>query len=318
MAGSNGSTAGTGYFDAEGRWITTQYDPHAAPGSNTRGADGAGGFGSTAESDLGMAPKPVSGADIPNYLANKAAAEQLAAEAFGWRPTASAVHAAPVTIDRSAENATNAMQMAQLARMQQAALGNGPSVANALGQSGYDATLKAQMAAGKGGGALGLRGVVGAGGAMHGDNAAKFAAMRAGEQQSGYGALAGAAFGTRGASLAGDIDQAKLSQQLAMTNAGADQAVALANQRAQMQAFGNQLGAAQTYGNLVQDAFGADVGYRDFLNKHSMLEQSKRDRKNQQTAAQVGQGISTASSVATLGMGSAGKSDPNAVKTGAK
>jgi hypothetical protein len=280
-----------GYYNEAGKWVETQYDPHAAPGSNPRPARGEGGLGSNAESDTNYALEQNKQAklapafhpleSVQNNKMNAEEARLLYQAAMGWKPTATATHAAAPTINRSAEGESKAMQMAMLARIAEGARGGGPSVSNALHQGATDDAMRAQMAAGKGGGALANRAVMGAGAGMHSDNAAKFGAMRAGEQQNAWGSLANAAFGARGADLTGDVDQARLNMQAAMANAGADQAVSFANQRGSLQALQNQTGAASLYGGVSQDQFNAELGFDQMRNAKYRHEAEKRRREEQ-------------------------------------
>jgi hypothetical protein len=288
----------SGYWDDSGKWV------------NGKEPDG---FAMGTPYDN----QPNNPAVMPNNQWNKTEAKQLADAAFAWKPTATATHYEAPSMTVS--GVPRSMQEEMLARIANRAGGGGPSVSAALAQEGTDAALRAQMAAGRGGGALANRAVLGAGAQMHGDNTMKYAAGATGEQQAAYNAMVGAAAGVRGHDIAYDVERAKLAQQAAMANAGADQAVALANQRAQMQAHQNQLGAAGTYGSLVQDAFGADLGYRDHLNKITAWEQAKRDAANKRTAAMAGQGIDTFAKVLSLGMVNAGQANSaNATPTGGK
>lgn len=287
-----------GHYDDNGKWVNGTAPEGFAFGTPYDNAQG-------------------NPAVMPNNNYNQLEAKRLAADAFNWKPTATATHYAAPGV--ATDGAPAAYQQEMLARLADRARGGGPTVSGALAQEGTDSILRQQMAAGHAGGALGNRAVMGAGASMHGDNTMKYAAGAAGEQQAGYNALAGAAFNARGADLTSDQANNSLKMNAALTNGGADQAIALANERAKQQALQNQLGAAQTYGSLVQDAFGADLGYRDYLNKMSAWEQQKRDAANKRTAAMAGQGIDTFAKVLTFGMGSAGGSSAAAnTPTGGK
>jgi hypothetical protein len=316
MPGSNGAIGGPGHFDENGKWVQDQYDHNTAPGQGSSPARGEGGLGSTAYSDYAYAMKqngqtpasqPHQLLTIPNSDYNQAAAKRLYDEAYGANIGITATHAAAPTINRAESDAVKAQQMEMLERIAAASRGGGPSVANAMQQGAMDSAMRAQLAAGRGGGSLANRAVMGAGAGMHADNAAKFGAMRAGEQQNAWGSLANAAFGVRGADLSGDVDQARLNMQAAMANAGADQSVSLANQRAQQQQNQNILGAAGLNASLYQDAFGADLGYRRHLTEGERLARERRDRANARDQAIAAQGVGTLTNLMTVGMMNTGK-----------
>lgn len=252
---------------------------------------------------------------IPNSSANKESARLLADAAFGYKPTATAATTGPVTIDRTDSDAARAQQYAALNRLQMQAKGGGPSVANAMTLAGKDAGIRQVMAA-RAPGALGVRAGLGASSALGGQNAMTGAGMASQEQQGAWGALGSAAHGVRSADIGANVDQAKLLQQIAMANAGNEQAVALGNQQSGLQGLLGQIAAAQQYGGLVQDDYMADFGYRDYLAEGGRLARERRDRENAHDQAVAAQGVGTGMSLITMGAGGTGGYKPPAAKGG--
>lgn len=292
MAGSNGSTASTGYFNERGEWVTTQYD-HSGATPNVSPARGEGGLGSTSESDVNyalgqnkQAPiQPKEKPFLPNYESNLEEARKLALAAQGWKPTATAGVAGPSAISKAETDPMRAQQYAQLARFADQANGGGPSAAAPLTREAMDAAMRAQMGARATGG-LGMRAAIGANAMGGGGAAMQGAAMRAGEQQSAWGALNSAAYGVRGSDIGAATDQAKLDQQIAMANAGMGQSVSLGNQQASLAGLGNQIASAQQYGDVVNQGVGAKLDWKKYELDGAQLareraQQSKSDDDKQ-------------------------------------
>lgn len=290
-----------GHWGPDGKWVNAPQSGSGAWSGNTTAEQHGAGFGDNPV-DASRKNHPLG--SLPNYDTNLEEARKLALASQGWKPTATAAHAGPVTIDRSYTDPTRADQLAQLARLQQQAQGGGPSVANPLTRAAMDQALKGAMATPRTTGGLGLRASLGASMAGGGGAAMQGAGMAAGEQQAAWGALNNAAFGARGADLTADVDQAKLSQQIAMANAGMDQSVALGNQNASLAGLADRIASAQQYGGLVNDAVGADLQYRDFLAGIEKYNRAQRDRDNEYKQQQAANAIGTGVSLMTLGAGS--------------
>lgn len=181
---------------------------------------------------------------LANYYNNLEAA-RLTHAAAGTPYNINAAQAGPVSIDRSREMATRSQQMALLDALNTNAAGGGPSAAAGVTLAGQDAATRAMMAS------KGLRAGMAGGSGMLGQNAMSGAAMKSGEQQGAWGALTNAAYGVRGADIAGATEEAKLQQQIALANAGFKNQATIANQNAALAAMGNKSAAAGMYAGLV-------------------------------------------------------------------
>ena len=301
-----------GYWDSSGKWVNDAPSTSGAWSGTTTPEQHGSGLGDNPV-DASVKNHPLG--SLPNYDTNLEAARRHALAAQAWKPTATAAHAGPVTIDRSFTDPTRTQQLAQLGRYQTMARGGGPSVSDPLTRAALGAALKQASATPRTTGGLGLRASLGAAGMGGGAAAMQGASMKAGEQQQAWGALNNAAFGARGQDLTADIDQAKLSQQIGMANAGMDQSVALGNQNASLAGLANQIAAAQQYGGLVNDAMGADFAYRDHLAGIERYNRSMRDRENELAQQRAAQGVGLVMNVMTAGYGSGAVSSAQQART---
>lgn len=136
--------------------------------------------------------------------------------------------AAGTTINTGDSDQLRAQQMALINAQQARVAGTAPSVAQIQLQRGADhnmANIAAQAASARGGVNTGLlaRNVLNAQATTGQQNASDMALLRAQEQTSAEGALAGNLNGTRGQDLSLATNQAGLTQQTALANAAAQQ-----------------------------------------------------------------------------------------------
>lgn len=225
---------------------------------------------------------------MPNYGDNTEAARLLWLQAN--EPNAiNAAKAGGVTIDRSATDPVRARQYEMLKALEAHAAGGGPSVANALTKSNLDATTQAAMAS-RGG----VRGALAGASPAYGQAAIGGATMRANEQQNAWQALAGAAHGVRGADIAGNVEQAKLNQQIGLANAGFGTQASVANMNASLAGLGNKIGAAGAYGDLVNANTDARLQRRAYNVQGEQFNKKARQMSTDRTNQQYAQTIDTA------------------------
>lgn len=190
---------------------------------------------------------------LSGYHANKEAVRRLWNDAATKNHVAAAV-ADPYALNREAEMATRAQQLAVIERAKSAGMGYGPSAAGAMSRAGTDAALRAQM------GVKGVRAGLAGGSAAHSSNALGTAAMAASDQQNAWKSLASNAFGARSSDLGAATEQAKMDHAHALANATFGQQATIANQGADLAGIGNRINAARQFGGIVADNKAADTG----------------------------------------------------------
>lgn len=272
--------AGRYVYNAAGQKVWTDDGGLEDLGASQSGNPAAGGGGLSLGSGTAAGDRNKGG--LPDYFANKEAARLL------WNDSANqnqikASQADPVAMNRAAEMAARAKQYEMLGAYNTMAGGGGPSVAGAMTREGMDATARAMM--GSGGG---LRAGLAGGSAMGSDTAFKGAAAKAGEQQNAWSMLTAGAGGVRAADLAGNTEEAKLAQQIALANAGFRQQAGTANQDAQLAALANRAATADLYGRLAganRSAHTQSWGMNlDEGRQQKALNQAHQDRSDAQTA----------------------------------
>ena len=255
--------------------------------------------------------------------------------------------AAGTKIDRSAELAARAQQQNALSMLAAQAAGSGPSVAGAqMGQS-VDAALAAGNAAaassGRMGAGLAARTASLAQGQMLAGAASQAAATKMQESVQGAQQFASLAGSMRGADIGAALGQAKLDQETGLTNAGAQNAVTMANAGFAQQAGMYNATAAQTEAEMRQKAELANVeaalrargmndaaiqsylaayqkqfqldkaaktGYWEFAQGNDQFTQALQDKKIADAAAADSARLSAFASLASMGASAAGGDAP--------
>jgi hypothetical protein len=215
-----------------------------------------------------------------------------------WAPTATAAQAAATTVGRS-DLEPRGYQSNLASNLEAISKGYGGGVAESAARAGMNSGMAANNALAAtrqvpGGAASALRNVGNTNDAMAASGENRIAAIRAQEQLAAQGALGQTLGGMRQQDFGVSAEQARLSAQLGLANAGFNQQTGLANQQAwqqgyglKQQALGNQMGFDQSAFNntMARDRLTAGVeGWKDDIRT------AAEEREAAQTGAAIAAG----------------------------
>jgi hypothetical protein len=241
----------------------------------------------------------VIGPELEAGLQQDAARKRLglaAGAANTWAPTATAAQSAATTVGRS-DLEPRGYQSNLASNLEAISKGYGGGVAESAARAGMNSGMAANNALAAtrqvpGGAASAMRNAGNTNDAMAAGGENRIAAIRAQEQLAAQGALGQTLGGMRQQDFGMSAEQARLSAQLGLANAGFNQQTGLANQTAwqqgyglKQQALGNQMGFDNATFQNNMASRRQDAGIEGWKND---LQTAREERQAAQTGAAIG------------------------------